>query len=673
KQPAPLAPPGKPSVAIMYFKNITQDEKLDYWRSGLSELLIADLSQSKYINVLSGDRLYKILDDLNKLDAQSYSSDDLEKVVAKGRINHLLQGSYIKVGDTFRINVMLQKAGTGEIIASDEVEGIGDESIFTMVDELTTKIKAHFELTEEEIAGDIDRLAGEITTSSPEAYKYFIEGIKHSYRAENRQALEFYEKAVAVDPEFASAYRSMSMTCYNLRLYAASGKYIKKAFDLIDTGRVSERERLLIQGNYYLSSEKTYDKSIEAFNRLLELYPESEDSDIRSVRNILGMIYRAFEEWDKSIEQLNWLIQRKYEWYTAYVNITEPYMAKGLYDKAKEAIETYHKNFKELPITRWNLALIYLGQGKYNLALAEADKSLSLDPAYYRNFLTKGDVYLCSGDLTAAEKEYKKLLAVDDQAAHFYCKERMGALHLLRGQFEKAIEQLKQGIELTESRLIKSWANKKLAYTFLKAGNHKQALKECNELLNMGVRLGRSSFQINALFIKGLILLEENSVDEAQKAADQIKSLVEEGFQKKYARFYLLLMGKIELKENNLAESTKYFNEALSLEPHQHDWEGDNDHSLFIDSMASVYYLSGEKEKAIQEYERITELTTGRIYYGDIYAKSFYMLGKIYEDKGWKGKAIESYEKFLDLWKDADPGISEVEDAKKRLAALKAQ
>ncbi len=46
------------------------------------------------------------------------------------------------------------------------------------------------------------------------------------------------------------------------------------------------------------------------------------------------------------------------------------------------------------------------------------------------------------------------------------------------------------------------------------------------------------------------------------------------------------------------------------------------------------------------------------------------MLGKIYEEKGWKGKAIEHYEKFLDLWRNADPGITEVEDAKKRLAGL---
>ena len=50
--------------------------------------------------------------------------------------------------------------------------------------------------------------------------------------------------------------------------------------------------------------------------------------------------------------------------------------------------------------------------------------------------------------------------------------------------------------------------------------------------------------------------------------------------------------------------------------------------------------------------------------------RSFYMLGKIYEKKGWKGKAIEFYEKFLELWKDADPGIAEVEETKMRLAVL---
>jgi tetratricopeptide (TPR) repeat protein len=76
-------------------------------------------------------------------------------------------------------------------------------------------------------------------------------------------------------------------------------------------------------------------------------------------------------------------------------------------------------------------------------------------------------------------------------------------------------------------------------------------------------------------------------------------------------------------------------------------------------------------EKARTEFEKIIGLTTGRLNFGDIYAKSFYMLRKFAEQRGDKTKAIEHYRKFLDLWKDADPGLPEVEDARKKLAWLK--
>ncbi len=418
--------------------------------------------------------------------------------------------------------------------------------------------------------------------------------------------------------------------------------------------------------------QKSINNSFEAFNRLWELYPESQDNEIRGTRNIIGMVYNGLEEWDKAVEQFEWLIQNKYEGYQPYVNITTPYMAKGLYDKAIEVIEYYHKNFKELPITRWDLANNYLCQGKYDLALAEADKSLSLDPALYRNFFTKGDIHLLRSDLAQAEKEYQNLLASKEQPAHFYYREKSGAVYLSKGQFKRAEDQLKQGIESIKDLgdlLWKAQFNQQLGYIHLKSGNYKEALKEYDELWKFGVGRGRSSRQIYALFFKGLIFLETNSIEQAQIAADEIKVLVEQGFRKKHIRFYLHLMGEIELKRENFSKAIEYFNEALSYIPYETPRE--EDQALFINSLASAYNLSGEKEKAIEQYERILTLTTGRVYYGDIYARAFYMLGKIFEEKGLKGKAIENYEKFLDLWRDADPGIAEVEDAKRRLTEMR--
>jgi tetratricopeptide (TPR) repeat protein len=125
----------------------------------------------------------------------------------------------------------------------------------------------------------------------------------------------------------------------------------------------------------------------------------------------------------------------------------------------------------------------------------------------------------------------------------------------------------------------------------------------------------------------------------------------------------------MDLEENNIEDAVAYFEKAISLLPFQYDPEG-NEHAPFYFSLAFAFYRAGDYESARKWYEKIFNLTSGRIHYGDIYAKSFFMLGKIYEQSGWIGKAIESYGKFLDLWKNADPDISDVADANLRFITL---
>ena len=146
----------KPSLAVMYFKNNTGDQGFDIWRSAISDSIITDLSKSKFIRVLSSDRQYSILRKLNLLDAMSYTSEDLKKVAIEGGVNHILQGSLSKAGDIYRIEYALQNMIKEEMIESDRVEGRGLESLFSMVDRLSIKIKENFNRSEKEIAGDID-------------------------------------------------------------------------------------------------------------------------------------------------------------------------------------------------------------------------------------------------------------------------------------------------------------------------------------------------------------------------------------------------------------------------------------------------------------------------------------------------------------------------------------
>lgn len=90
KESIPPAPSGKPSVAIMYFKNDTGDNNLDHWRNALSQWLITDLSQSKHVYVLPMDRIISILRKLDLLEVKSYASEDLRKVALEGGISSYL-------------------------------------------------------------------------------------------------------------------------------------------------------------------------------------------------------------------------------------------------------------------------------------------------------------------------------------------------------------------------------------------------------------------------------------------------------------------------------------------------------------------------------------------------------------------------------------------------------
>jgi len=658
-------PSNKPLLAVMYFENNTGDESLDHWRKMIPGLVIADLTQSKYIEVLSGERLYKILGDLNQADAKSYSSDILKQVAIKGRVNHILVGNFAKAGESIRINVTLQEALTEKVVGSEGVEGKGEESIFSMIDDLTGKIKRNLKLSAEEIASDIDREVGKITTSSIEAYRYYIEGRNYHNKGEGRKSIQSMEKAVAIDPEFAMAYRSMAMAYSNLGYDSEMKKYLQKAFELTD--RLPDRERYLIQGQFYGKSENTYEEAFEAYDKLLELYTK----DFMGNTN-LGILYADLEEWDKAIERYEVPINNKDETIFPYYNIARAYAAKGLYDEAQEVLEYYLDTFSNDPIIRWTLAQNYLCQEKYDLALVELDRAMSFFPHWYFVF-TEGDIYFYKGDLVKAEKEYQKLLEVTEPSAQNTGIERLAALYILQGRFNKAKDQIKQAIELADNIGEKAWKSSShllLAAIYLKTGNPENVLNELENVWKIAIEEELQNDQRMALLGKTIAYLEMKLLNDAQRETDELKDLIRKAMNQKLMRYFHLLMGMTELERENYSKAIEEFKKALPLLPSQYDAFFGENHAVFFDSLALSYYRAGDLESAREEYEKITKLTLGRLWDGDIYAKSFYMLGKIYEQQGDTAQAIENYEKFRELWKDADPGIAEVDDARTRLAGL---
>jgi tetratricopeptide (TPR) repeat protein len=144
---------------------------------------------------------------------------------------------------------------------------------------------------------------------------------------------------------------------------------------------------------------------------------------------------------------------------------------------------------------------------------------------------------------------------------------------------------------------------------------------------------------------------------------------------KEWANYcYNLLQAEIFLAEGSPEKAISVFEKVSPVVPPALQWidliTGYN-LPFLKDVLARAYVQKGDRDRAIAEYERLTTFdpkSKGRYL---AHPRYHYRLAKLYEQKGWKGKAMEHYEKFLDLWKDADPGITEVEDAKKRLAGLK--
>ncbi len=663
KDEAPPLASDKPSIAVMYFKNNTGDESFDIWRTALSDSIITDLSQSKYIRVLSSDQLYSILRKLDLLEATSYASEDLKKVASEGRVNHILQGNLSKAGDTFRIDYTLKDINTGESVGAERVEGVGEDSIFAMVDNLTRKIKANFRLSAREIADDIDEDVGKITTRSAEAYRYYAEGRKHFNLREHETSIELMEKAVSIDPEFAMAYRSMAVSYGEMGYRAKDLEFINKALEFSD--RMTERERYLIQGDFYRSSEETYDKAIEAYTKLLELYPDDTTGN-----NNLGVIYSSIGDIDKAIERYEVNRRNGDDIVITYTNLAGCYEEKGMYDKAKTYYEEYINHISDNNFVRRQYAYHYLSQGKFDLARKEADRASELDPENYLNFLLYGDIHHFHGNLFEAETEYRKLLEAESEYYHRVAVGRLAGQYVLQGKFTDAIEQLGKRIALARDHGEMSWAawcHWYLSYIYWKSGDLERSLEENDKLNQIAVEENLFGWKINVLTARSIFYQEMNNLDKANQAKDELKAMIQQGMNPKRMRLYYNAMGRIEIQKENFAKAIEYLNRALDV---LENGPLDKD-ARFIEPLALAYYKSGEIDKALAEYERITALIYGRAYVGDVYAKSFYNLGKIHEEQGDTGKAIENYEKFLELWKDADPGIAEVENAKKRLVALK--
>jgi tetratricopeptide (TPR) repeat protein len=133
------------------------------------------------------------------------------------------------------------------------------------------------------------------------------------------------------------------------------------------------------------------------------------------------------------------------------------------------------------------------------------------------------------------------------------------------------------------------------------------------------------------------------------------------------------LLGVISLQRKDCVGAQSHLQNALALTSVE-DGRWFNQRSEFLDHLAQAYIQAGQWSEAKIAYEDILSHKLRNLWNltpaAYILARSYYQLGKVLENLGDNDGAVAKYREFLNLWKDADPGLPEVEDARDRLAGL---
>jgi tetratricopeptide (TPR) repeat protein len=665
------APGVNTSIAIVNFKNLTGDTNLDHWRRALPELLIYDLAQSRYLDVLPADKLFDVMNDLGLTEQSEFSAQELEQIAANAEIKNIIYGNFAKAGNSFRINASIRDFESGEDIHMESSAGIGEESFFVIVDELTGKIKDELEFSTEQVASDIDRDVEDITTSSPEALKYYSAGWNSHFKGDVQEGIRLMEKAVEIDTQFALAYRALGSLHSRLGQASQAYEYRNKAFELRD--RVSDRERLSIESIYYALSEYTYERAIETAKEFQTLYPH-----LDTPYNLLGVVYWVTGNWRESLdyhESAFRISAHSVNW----GNLITACLGNGYYARAEQIYKDYVADYSSSlrDAHRWMPEYLHLITGDYDSALQEAQRIFLDAPSSPSLALFRADISHFAGNIMEAKGEYESLLnGEESDSFEREARKRLASLYLMQGKFEAARDVLD---EVAEQGLLPAASLQKfimnftilLSHAYLKANDIGKAHEALDILMgNSALDPDPIFYRRLALWGKGQIYRELHALDDLIMVSDELDQ-TEAPVMDMMGRWYMRhINGLLALEQGNTSEAIVQLEKLVALLPKQSILFVYSQHAPFLESLALAYFQAGSLNKALDVYEQITALTTGRLYFGDVYAEAFYMLGRICEQQGKKAKAVEHFERFLELRMDADPGIAEVEDARLRLDSI---
>jgi len=328
----------KDTVVLTDFTNSTGDAVFD---GTLKQALAVDLEQSPFLNILSDRRVSETLKLMGRAPTEHVTADVARELCLRTGSKAVLSGSISNIGSQYIVGLDAVACNTGDSLAKEQAEAASKEGVLKALGTAATSLRG--KLGESLASVQKFDVPVEATTPSLEALKAYSMGITTGRTKGYAEAIPFMKRALELDPNFATAYAGLAVLYGNLGRASLAADYAKKAYDLRD--RVSEREKYRISALYFDEGTSEVEKATEAYELWARSYPRDMVPHIN-----LGAIYNALGQFDKSIAETETSLRLE-PTIGGYGNQATNYIAVNRLKDARQTLqEAQQKNFDSMII-----------------------------------------------------------------------------------------------------------------------------------------------------------------------------------------------------------------------------------------------------------------------------------------------------------------------------------
>jgi len=607
----------KDTIVLADFANTTGDAVFD---DTLRQALSVDLEQSPFLRIIPEQNVQETLRLMGKPSDARLTPEIAREVCQRTNSTAALHGSIAQIGTEYTLDLKAVNCASDESLATIEAQATDKNHILDAVNTAASSIRT--KLGESlSMVQKFDAPVEQATTASLDALHAFSLGIKTKDISGDEAAVPLFEDAIKLDPNFAMAYALLGTSYSNLEERSRGAKMLKKAYDLREG--VSERERFYIEAYYYDIVLGDLTKAMQEYELWTQVYPR----DDRPVGN-LGLIYGYIGQHEKAVAQAREALHLQSESGLRYANLVQGYVHVGRLAEARSTVEEARIKHVDSP---------YLYLYSYQLAFVQNDVTRMAEevgraggkPGVEDMLLAaEADTAAYAGHLLAARDFSRQAIASAKLAAE---KETAGSYEAaaalreaLFGNPDVAKQHAKAALAMSNGRDVQ-YASA-LALAFAGAGQRAQQL---SEQLSMDFPDDTLVQSVYLPTIRGQVAVSRR---DSSNAIERLKSA---------SQYELGLPGDAEF--------------LPSLYP------------VYV--RGNAYLAAGQGVEAAAEFEKILKWP-GVVLSETIAALAPLGLARAYALQGDTAKARSAYQDFLTLWKNADPDMPILKQAKAEYVKL---